>query len=80
MDDRIDFFRLEDMVEAGPVQDVALVEGRLLSGDFLNPADDLFARIRKIVEDDGIVAVLQKFHHRVAADETGPACHKYCHI
>lgn len=51
---------LEHLVESSLILDVKLVELGLLAADELNAVDDLLGRVVEVVNDDDLVASLEK--------------------
>lgn len=51
---------LEDIIQSRFVCDVHFVERRSLAGDELNTVDDFFRGIVEVVDDDNVVARLEK--------------------
>ena len=75
---------VEDLGERGAVVDVGLVEGEIggggLTHDGLDAVADLGRRVGEVVDNDDLVAALEEFDNRVAADEAGTAGHEYAGV
>ena len=69
-----------DLVELLLITDVRLVELNGPARDLLHPLEGLLRRIAEVVDHDNIVSGVEKLHTRMAADESGTACHKNLHV
>ena len=80
VDDGVDGMFLKNAVECRTVADIRLVEGKRFARQLLRAGERLAAGIGKVIDDDGLMAMLQQLHQGMRADESGSARQKNVHI
>ena len=76
MDHRIEFVLFEDLAETLQIAAVDLHEGDIHAGDLADPLDGAHVAVRKVVDDDDVVAGIDKLYGGVRTDVTGSAAHQ----
>ena len=80
VDHRLDRVAGEDAVEAGPIEEVDVMECGGAPGQLFDPVKRLFVAVGKIVDDHHVVAGAQQFKDGVAADVARAAGDQDCHV
>ena len=75
MDDRLYIFFGKDLIQILLVQKVQLVKAQLFSRDFHHAIQGFLTGIYKVVNDNNLIARIQKLNASMAADKAGAAGH-----
>ena len=79
VNNRVDLVLIEDTLHRCTIHHIIRIELHLLPGDLLDPVDRLLIRVIQVIDDDHIIARVQKLHTCMASDISSTTCYKNCH-